>query len=257
MSLAGRVAIVTGSTTGIGFGIAKCLAKEGANVLINGFGDSAPALTAVRAMGVACEHHPADLTDVAQVEDMMSFAAKRLGPVDIVINNAGIQHVASVETFPVAMWDKVLALNLSAAFHTTRLAVPAMKERNWGRIINVASVHGCVGSVQKSAYVAAKHGIQGLTKVTALELAETGVTCNSICPGWVLTPLVEAQIAARAEKLNMTFDEARASLLKEKQPSGKFVTPEQLGALAVFLCSENGSEVRGASWNMDGGWLAQ
>ncbi|MGB7481393.1 MAG: 3-hydroxybutyrate dehydrogenase, partial [Burkholderiaceae bacterium] len=184
-------------------------------------------------------------------------AADKFGAVDVLVNNAGIQHVANIEDFPPEKWDAIIAINLTSAFHTTRLALPQMKARNWGRIINIASAHGLVGSAQKSAYVAAKHGIVGLTKVTALETAPTGVTCNAICPGWVLTPLVQKQVDARAAQAGLSNDEAKKSLLAEKQPSGEFVTPEQLGGLAVFLCSAAASQVRGVAWNVDGGWVAQ
>jgi 3-hydroxybutyrate dehydrogenase len=193
----------------------------------------------------------------SEIEAMMQAAEKRFGAVDILVNNAGIQHVANVEDFPVDRWDAIIAINLSSAFHTTRMALPGMKQRNWGRIINLASVHGLVASAQKSAYVAAKHGIVGLTKVTALETAQTGVTCNAICPGWVLTPLVQKQVDARAEKDQVNNEEAKKRLLSEKQPSGEFVTPDQLAALAVFFCSPAATQIRGVAWNMDGGWVAQ
>lgn len=259
--LQGKTALVTGSTSGIGLGIARALAAQGANVLFNGFGDSAViegVQNDVRSeFGVQAAYHNADMSRPAEIEAMMKFAAERFGAVDILVNNAGIQHVASVEDFPVEKWDAIIAINLSSAFHTTRLALPSMKAKNWGRIINVASVHGLVGSAQKSAYVAAKHGIVGFTKVTALENASTGVTCNAICPGWVLTPLVQKQVDARASEKGLSNDEAKRSLLSEKQPSGEFVTPEQLGELAVFFCSPAASQVRGVAWNMDGGWAAQ
>ncbi|HEY8606868.1 MAG TPA: 3-hydroxybutyrate dehydrogenase [Noviherbaspirillum sp.] len=259
--LQGKTALVTGSTSGIGLGIARSLAAQGANIVFNGFGDQAE-IEAVQArvkadFGVDAAYHGADMSKPAEIEAMMQYAAGRFGAVDILVNNAGIQYVASVEEFPVEKWDAIIAINLSSAFHTTRLALPAMKARNWGRIINVASVHGLVGSAQKSAYVAAKHGIVGFTKVTALENAHSGVTCNAICPGWVLTPLVQKQVDARASQQGLSNEEAKRSLLSEKQPSGEFVTPEQLGELAVFLCSEAGSQVRGVAWNMDGGWAAQ
>jgi 3-hydroxybutyrate dehydrogenase len=211
----------------------------------------------VKAFGVEVDYHGADMSKPAEIEAMMHAAEKRFGAVDILVNNAGIQHVANVEDFPVDRWDAIIAINLSSAFHTTRLAMPGMKKRNWGRIINLASVHGLVGSAQKSAYVAAKHGIVGLTKVTALETAQTGVTCNAICPGWVLTPLVQKQVDARAEKDQVNNEEAKKRLLLEKQPSGEFVTPEQLAALAVFFCSPAATQIRGVAWNMDGGWAAQ
>jgi 3-hydroxybutyrate dehydrogenase len=192
-----------------------------------------------------------------EIAAMMAFAAERFGRVDILVNNAGIQHVAPVQDFPVEKWDAILAINLSSAFHTTRLALPAMQQANWGRIINVASVHGLVGSAQKSAYVAAKHGIVGLTKVTALENATTGVTCNAICPGWVLTPLVQKQVDAKAAEHSISNAEATKLLLGEKEPSMQFTTPEELGGLAVFFCSPAANNVRGVAWNMDGGWAAQ
>ena len=255
--LKGKTAVVTGSTSGIGLGIAKALAEQGANIVMNGFGDKDAAIAEVKAFGVEVEYHGADMSKPAEIEDMMRTAEKRFGGVDILVNNAGIQHVANVEDFPVDRWDAIIAINLSSAFHTSRMALPGMKQRNWGRIINLASVHGLVGSAQKSAYVAAKHGIVGLTKVTALETAQTGVTCNAICPGWVLTPLVQKQVDARAEKDQVSNDEAKKRLLSEKQPSGEFVTPEQLAALAVFFCSPAASQIRGVAWNMDGGWVAQ
>jgi 3-hydroxybutyrate dehydrogenase len=211
----------------------------------------------VKAFGVEVDYHGADMSKPSEIEAMMHAAEKRFGAVDILVNNAGIQHVANVEDFPVDRWDAIIAINLSSAFHTTRMALPGMKQRNWGRIINLASVHGLVASAQKSAYVAAKHGIVGLTKVTALETAQTGVTCNAICPGWVLTPLVQKQVDARAEKDQVNNEEAKKRLLSEKQPSGEFVTPDQLAALAVFFCSPAATQIRGVAWNMDGGWVAQ
>jgi 3-hydroxybutyrate dehydrogenase len=193
----------------------------------------------------------------AEIEAMMKFASDKFGGVDVLVNNAGIQHVATVEDFPVERWDAIIAINLTSAFHTSRLALPKMKEKNWGRIINLASVHGLVASAGKSAYVAAKHGLIGLTKATALENAQTGVTCNAICPGWVLTPLVQKQVDDRAARDGIPTEQAKKELLMEKQPSGEFVTPEELGALAVFLCSPAANQVRGVAWNMDGGWAAQ
>jgi 3-hydroxybutyrate dehydrogenase len=206
---------------------------------------------------VQVSYHGADMSKPAEIEDMMKAAAAEFGQVDILVNNAGIQHVASVEDFPVERWDAIIAINMSSAFHTTRLALPAMKATNWGRIINVASVHGLVASAQKSAYVAAKHGVVGLTKVTALETATTGVTCNAICPGWVLTPLVQKQVDAKAAALGVSNEEATKRLLGEKEPSMQFTTPEELGELAVFFCSPAANNVRGVAWNMDGGWTAQ
>ena len=259
--LKGNTALVTGSTSGIGLGIAKALARQGANIVMNGFGEvdgpRAEVLAAVQAAGIQVAYHAADMSRAADIEDMMQYGADQFGRIDIVVNNAGIQHVASVEDFPVERWDAIIAINLTSAFHTTRLALPAMKAANWGRIINVASVHGLVGSAQKSAYVAAKHGIVGLTKVTALETAPTGVTCNAICPGWVLTPLVQKQVDAKAQQLGVSNEEAKKVLLGEKEPSMQFTTPEELGELAVFFCSPAGNNVRGVAWNMDGGWAAQ
>jgi 3-hydroxybutyrate dehydrogenase len=255
--LKGKTALVTGSTSGIGLGIAKALAAQGARVVLNGFGDAAGAQAQVATLGVDVAYHDADVSRPEQIEAMMKFAAERFGRVDILVNNAGIQHVARIEDFPVERWDAVIAINLSSAFHGTRLALPAMKAANWGRIINVASVHGLVASAEKAAYVAAKHGLVGLTKVTALETATTGVTCNAICPGWVLTPLVQKQVDAKAQALKVSNEEAKRLLLGEKEPSMQFTTPEELGALAVFFCSPAGNNVRGAAWNMDGGWAAQ
>jgi 3-hydroxybutyrate dehydrogenase len=260
-TLAGKTALVTGSTSGIGLGIARALAAQGANIVFNGFGD-AQAIAALqedtaKEFGVRTVHHNADMSKPAEIEAMMRFAAEQFGGVDILVNNAGIQYVANVDEFPVEKWDAIIAINLTSAFHTSRLALPAMKQKNWGRIINLASAHGLVGSAGKSAYVAAKHGLVGLTKVTALETARTGVTVNAICPGFVLTPLVQKQVDDRAAKEGLTNEQAKLALLSEKQPSGDFVTPEQLGGLAVFLCSDVANEVRGAAWNVDGGWVAQ
>ncbi len=207
--LKGKTALVTGSTSGIGLGIAKALARQGANIVLNGFGDVEGPKAEVQALGVKVAYHGADMSKPAEIEDMMKFAAAQFGRVDILVNNAGIQHVARVEDFPPENWDAIIAINLSSAFHATRLALPAMKAANWGRIINVASVHGLVASAQKSAYVAAKHGLVGLTKVTALENATTGVTCNAICPGWVLTPLVQKQVDAKAAANGCTNEEAK------------------------------------------------
>ena len=255
--LKGKTALVTGSTSGIGLGIARALAAQGANIVLNGFGDVEGPRAAIAALGVQVGYHGADMSRPAEIEAMMAFAASTFGRVDILVNNAGIQHVARIENFPTERWDAVIAINLSSAFHATRLALPAMREANWGRIINLASVHGLVASAEKSAYVAAKHGLVGLTKVTALENATTGVTCNAICPGWVLTPLVQKQVDARAAAQGVSNDEATRQLLGEKEPSMQFTTPDELGALAVFLCSSAGNNVRGVAWNMDGGWAAQ
>lgn len=256
MSLQGKTAVVTGSTSGIGLGIARVLAKAGANIVLNGFGDAQGAMDELSRLGGGVAHHPADLSEVAQIEALFAYAEEQFGAVDILVNNAGIQHVAPVEQFPVEAWDKIIALNLSAVFHGSRLVLPGMRARNWGRIVNIASVHGLVGSTGKAAYVAAKHGVIGLTKVVGLETAASNVTCNAICPGWVLTPLVQKQIDDRAAA-GIDPRQARHDLLAEKQPSLAFVTPEHLGELVLFLCSEAGSQVRGAAWNVDGGWLAQ
>ncbi|MEP6607214.1 MAG: 3-hydroxybutyrate dehydrogenase [Burkholderiaceae bacterium] len=258
--LKGKTALVTGSTSGIGLAIAHALASEGANIVINGFG--APDLIAaverdLQARGIRTMYHGADMSKPTEIEQMMRTAESGLGGVDVLVNNAGIQHVAPIESFPVDRWDAIIAINLNSAFHTTRLAMPRMKKENWGRIINIASLHGLVASAEKSAYVAAKHGLVGLTKAVALETAQTGVTCNAICPGWVLTPLVQQQVDARAQRDKIDVQAAKKALLAEKQPSLQFVTKEQLAALAVFLCSPAADQVRGAAWNVDGGWYAQ
>ena len=259
--LNGKTALVTGSTSGIGLGIAEKLAAQGANVILNGFGDVSEPQAAVtaagQAHGVKVGFHGADMSKPADIEALFAYAQTEFGGIDIVVNNAGIQHVANVEDFPVEKWDAILAINLSSAFHTMRLAIPGMRAKNWGRIVNIASAHGLVASAGKSAYVAAKHGLVGLTKAAALETAQTGVTCNAICPGWVLTPLVQKQIDAKAERDGVTVAEAQKGLLGEKQPSLQFVTPGQLGDLTVFLCSPGADQVRGVAWNMDGGWVAQ
>jgi len=255
--LKNKTALVTGSTSGIGLGIAKALARQGANIVLNGFGDVVGPKAEIAALGVKVAYHGADMSRVDQIEDMVKFAQVQWGSLDILVNNAGIQHVSKIENFSTERWDAIIAINLSSAFHTTRCALPAMKAANWGRIINVASVHGLVASAEKSAYVAAKHGVVGLTKVTALENATTGVTCNAICPGWVLTPLVQKQVDAKAAALGLSNEDAKKVLLGEKEPSMQFTTPEELGELAVFFCSAAGNNVRGVAWNMDGGWAAQ
>jgi 3-hydroxybutyrate dehydrogenase len=259
--LDGRVAVVTGSTSGIGLGIAESLAEAGARVVLNGFGTAAvieherkrlesTQATEVRYLG-------ADLTRSNEVRGLIDYATREFGGVDILVNNAGMQHVAMVQDFPPERWYVILELNLSAVFHRTRAVLPGLLARGWGRIINVASVHGLVASTGKSAYVAAKHGVVGLTKVAALETARTGVTSNAICPGWVLTPLVEQQIAERAAASGRSIDDERRALLAEKQPSETFVTTRQLGALCVFLCSPAADEIRGQAITVDGGWTAQ
>ena len=255
--LNGKTALVTGSTSGIGLGMALALARQGARVMLNGFGDVDGALAQVRQFDARAVHDGADMSQPAQIEAMVRRCEAELGSCDILVNNAGIQHVAAIEDFPAERWDAIIAINLSSAFHAMRAALPGMKRRNWGRIINVASVHGLVASAQKSAYVAAKHGIIGLTKVAALENATTGVTVNAICPGWVLTPLVQKQVDARAAADGIDNEEAKRRLLAEKQPSLQFTTPEQLADLALFMCSPAGDNIRGVAWNVDGGWVAQ
>jgi len=240
--------------------MAKAYAGHGLNVIINGFGDVDGPLNEVRAAAKGSstvEYLRADMAKSSDIEDMFKDSARLFGGVDILVNNAGIQHVAPIDEFPVEKWDSIIAINLTSAFHTTRLALPYMKQQDWGRIINVASTHGLVASANKAPYVVSKHGIIGMTKAVALETAQTGITCNSILPGWVLTPLVQAQVDARAAEHGLSDAEAKALLLAEKQPSGKFVSPEQLASLALFLSSDDASEVRGVAWNMDGGWVAQ
>ncbi|MCM2297142.1 3-hydroxybutyrate dehydrogenase [Rhodoferax sp.] len=257
MSLKNKTALITGSTSGIGLGIAKALANQGANIILNGFGDVDAAIGEVSSAGSRVEYHPADLSKPLDIESLMGFAASKFDQVDILVNNAGIQHVASLEDFRVQHWDAILAVNLSAAFHTTRLALPAMRASNWGRIINMGSVHALVASVNKAAYVAAKHGIVGLTKVTALETATTGITCNAICPGWVRTPLALKQVEDKAKTLNISLEEATKLSLGEKEPSMQFTTTDDIGQLVLFFCSPAGHNVRGVAWSMDGGWTAQ
>jgi 3-hydroxybutyrate dehydrogenase len=260
-ALAGRVAVVTGSTSGIGLGIARALAAEGAAVVLNGLGP-ADEIEATRAKlaeetGVPVHFDGADMMSPSAIERLAVHAAERLGPIDIVVNNAGIQHVAPIETFPVMQWDAILAINLSAAFHLTRAVFAGMKERGWGRIINVASAHGLVASPFKAAYVAAKHGIVGLTKVIALEGAEHGVTCNAVCPGYVWTPLVEKQIEDQAAAHGISRDEVVRDVLLAQQPTKRFATVEELSALAAFLCSEGAASITGTALPVDGGWTAR
>ena len=260
MSLKGRVALVTGSTSGIGLGIARALAEAGADVMLNGFGDPA-AIMALKdevaaRYGVRVGYHGADMARPAEIAAMVRQAHVELGGLHVLVNNAGIQHTAEIESFPVERWDAVIAINLSAAFHAMQAAIPGMKAAGWGRVINIASAHGLVGSAQKSAYVAAKHGLVGLTKVGAIELAGDGVTVNAICPGWVLTPLVEAQLRDRAAREGAGIEDVKRRLLTEKQPMAEFTTPEGIGGLAVFLCSDQARTVTGASLSIDGGWVA-
>jgi len=259
--LSGRVAIVTGSTSGIGLGIVRALAEAGADIVLNGLGDPA-AIEAIRAdledtCGVRAAYDDANLMDPAGAVALVENAAIAFGRVDILVNNAGIQHVSPIEDFPPEKWDAILALNLSAAFHAIRTAFAPMKAAGWGRIVNVASAHGLVASPFKSAYVAAKHGIVGLTKTVALEGARFGVTCNAICPGYVWTPLVENQIGDTAQARGISREEVIETVLLAAQPSKRFATVEELGALAVFLCSDAGQSITGAALPVDGGWVAQ
>ncbi|CUI64113.1 3-hydroxybutyrate dehydrogenase [Achromobacter xylosoxidans] len=259
--LKGKVAVVTGSTSGIGLGIATALAAQGADIVLNGFGDAAE-IEKVRA-GLAAQHgvkvlyDGADLSKGDAVRGLVDNAVRQMGRIDILVNNAGIQHTALIEEFPTEKWDAILALNLSAVFHGTAAALPHMKKQGFGRIINIASAHGLVASANKSAYVAAKHGVVGFTKVTALETAGQGITANAICPGWVRTPLVEKQISALAEKNGVDQETAARELLSEKQPSLQFVTPEQLGGTAVFLASDAAAQITGTTVSVDGGWTAR
>ncbi|HEV2629814.1 MAG TPA: 3-hydroxybutyrate dehydrogenase [Pseudolabrys sp.] len=259
--LKGKTALVTGSTSGIGLAIARALAKDGANLMINGFGDKA-AIEKERAglekdFGIKARYSAADMSKPAEIAAMIAETEKEFGSVDVLVNNAGIQHVANIEDFPIDRWDAIIAINLSSSFHTIRAAIPGMKKRKWGRIINIASAHGLVASGQKVAYVAAKHGLVGLTKTVAIEAANDGVTCNAICPGWVLTPLVAKQIEARAQQSGQTFDQAKVALVSEKQPMHEFSSPENIGALAVFLASDAAASITGSSYSIDGGWTAQ
>jgi 3-hydroxybutyrate dehydrogenase len=259
--LQGRTAIITGSTSGIGLGIARALAAEGCALMLNGYGD-AREIDRQRddlatEFGVQVHHSKADVSKADECVELVADAQRRYGRVDVLVNNAGIQHVAPIEDFPADRWDAIIAVNLSSAFHTVRAALPGMRSRGWGRVVNIASTHGLVGSVNKAAYVAAKHGIVGLTKVVALETAGVGITCNAICPGWVLTPLVQRQIDSRARSEGITIAEAERALLVEKQPSARFTTVEQVGSLVVFLCSDAADNLTGASLPVDGGWVAQ
>jgi 3-hydroxybutyrate dehydrogenase len=261
MSLKGKVALITGSTSGIGLGIARALAQAGADIMLNGFGE-ADAIERLRAeiaesAGVRVMHDGADVSKPDAIAAMVAATHERLGGLDILVNNAGIQFTASIEEFPAEKWDAIIAINLSATFFATKAAIPGMKQKGWGRIINIASAHGLVASPLKVAYVAAKHGVVGMTKVAAIELANAGITVNAICPGWVLTPLVEAQLKARADKAGTDVETETHALLSEKQPMEAFSTPEQIGALAVFLCSDAARTITGAPLSIDGGWTAQ
>jgi 3-hydroxybutyrate dehydrogenase len=261
MSLRGKVALVTGSTSGIGLGIARTLASHGADIMMNGFGDAGhiDQLRSVLAsdFGVRAGYSGADISQPGEIVDMIGQAQKELGSLDILVNNAGIQFTAHIEEFPDDRWDAIIAINLSAVFHGMKAAIPGMKRKGWGRIINIASAHGLVASPQKVAYVAAKHGVLGMTKVAAIELANTGITANAICPGWVLTPLVEKQLEDRARQEGTDVEREKHQFLTEKQAMAQFSTPEQIGALAAFLCSDDASTITGAPLSIDGGWVAQ
>jgi 3-hydroxybutyrate dehydrogenase len=258
--LSNKVALITGSTSGIGLGIAHELARAGADIALNGLGDAATiarVVDEIKAHGVRAEYFDANMRDGGSTQGGIRAAERHFGTLDILVNNAGIQHVASVNDFPDEKWDDVIAINLSSSFHTMKAALPGMQARNFGRIINIASAHGLVASANKSAYVAAKHGLIGLTKVVALENARHNITCNAICPGWVLTPLVQAQIDARAKAQGISVAEAEKGLLAEKEPSLRFTTPAQIGQTTVFLCSDAAANMTGASLAHDGGWTAQ
>jgi 3-hydroxybutyrate dehydrogenase len=258
--LKGKVSLVTGSTSGIGLGIARALARSGAAVVLNGFGKPDEIEHAkteiVSDFGVEVAYSGADMSKPQSIADMIEEILKRFCRLDVVVNNAGIQHVAPLQEFPAEKWDAIIAINLSSAFHTTRLALPKMLDNKWGRIVNIASAHGLVGSAFKSAYVAAKHGMLGLTKVVALETAESGITCNAICPGYVYTPLVEAQIDGQAKAHGISRDEVIRDVLLAQQPNKRFATVEEIGALAVFLTSEAAASITGAAIPVDGGWTA-
>jgi 3-hydroxybutyrate dehydrogenase len=259
--LAGRSAVVTGSTSGIGLAIARAFAAEGANVALNGLGD-ATAIEKLRAaiekdFGVRVMYHGADMTRPAEIRDLVSKAEAAFGAVDILVNNAGIQHVSSIDQFPEDRWDAIIAVNLSSAFHATKAALPGMKKRRWGRIVNIASAHGLVASPNKSAYIAAKHGLMGFTKAAAIETAEEGIRVNAICPGFVHTPLVQKQIEDRAREAGISEERATKEIILAPQPTKEFVTVEQIAATAVFLCSEGAAQVNGTSISVDGGWTAR
>jgi 3-hydroxybutyrate dehydrogenase len=261
MNLKRKVALVTGSTSGIGLGIARALAAAGADIMLNGFGDAAQIealrLEIAALHGVKVGYSSADISQPKQIEAMVAEAASTLGVVDILVNNAGVQFTANVEDFPNDRWDQIIAINMSGVFYGMKAAIPGMKAKGWGRIINIASAHGLVASAQKIAYVAAKHGVLGMTKVAAIELANAGVTVNAICPGWVLTPLVEKQLQDRATRDGTTIEYQTHAMVAEKQPMTNFTTPEQVGGLAVFLCSDAAATITGAPLSIDGGWVAQ
>lgn len=260
MALKGKVALVTGSTSGIGLGIARALAAEGADIMLNGFGDAAE-IEALRTdlakeFDIKVAYNGADLSKPDQVAALVQTTKEELGRLDILVNNAGIQFTAPVEEFPEAKWDAILSINLSAVFYGMKAAIPLMKKQKWGRIINIASAHGLVASPHKVAYVAAKHGVVGATKVAAIETANDGITVNAICPGWVLTPLVQKQLEDRAKEAGTDIDTEKKKMLQETQPMLKFSTPEEIGALAVFLCSDGAATITGTPVSIDGGWVA-
>jgi 3-hydroxybutyrate dehydrogenase len=258
-SLKGKTAVITGSTSGIGLGFAHAFAGQGVNIVMNGFGDKAVIeqnRKDVEAQGAKCIYHPADMTKPDQIQDLIRTAHKTFGSVDILINNAGFQHVAPVDEFPPEKWDAMIAVILSSAFHTSRHAVPLMKKQGWGRIINLASAHALVASPYKSAYVAAKHGLAGFTKVLALEVAENNITVNAICPGYVKTPLVEGQIADTAKARKITEEEVVRDVMLKAQWTKKFVKIEEIAAYALFLCSDSAANITGACLPIDGGWTA-
>ncbi|MFP6556739.1 3-hydroxybutyrate dehydrogenase [Paraburkholderia sp. B3] len=260
-TLNGKIALVTGSTSGIGLGIARCLALAGADLMIHGFGDALKIDAQCRELaelsGGRVVHGAADVTKPAEVRALVQQCTERLGAVDILVNNAGIQYTCPIDEFPEDRWDAIIATNLSSNFHAIKAVLPQMRARDWGRIVNIASAHALVASVTKSAYAAAKHGVIGLTKVVALETAKSGVTCNAICPGMILTPLVQKQIDDWAERDGITKQQAQALMIAEKIPTGQFQTAEQIGALVVFLCSEPAGQIRGAAMPVDGGWTVQ
>ncbi len=259
--MARKTALITGSTSGIGLGIAKVLAEKGVNIVINGFGEASEIQEIIKNLQnqhkIKVKYDPANMTKSSEIHKMVEETAEEFGSLDILVNNAGIQHVEKIEDFPAQKWDDIIAINLSSSFHTISKAIPHMKKSGWGRIVNIASTHGLVASANKSAYVAAKHGIIGLTKVVALENARNNITCNAICPGWVLTPLVEKQIIAKAEAKNQTFEQAKIELLSEKQPTLEFATPEQIGEAVAFLTLGKSESITGTSIAIDGGWTAQ
>lgn len=257
MTSSPKVAVVTGSTSGIGFGIAQAFAQAGYHILLNGLGHHQEAVSKIQQVGTKVAYSEADLSTREGCYALIDHALQEFGGVHVLVNNAGIQHVSPIESFAPEKWEKIIALNLSAAFYTMQRALPTLRQNGWGRIINIASAHGLVASPQKSAYVAAKHGLVGLTKTVALETAGSGITCNAICPGWVFTPLVAKQVEERAQQKGLTFEESKKDLLLEKQPSGEFATPEELGALAVFLASDGAAQITGTPISMDGGWTAR